>query len=65
MASITLYTCDFAGCLRALDDDDVSQIQVCVHQSDEIPGADQELILDLCQEHLDVVLGRVLSSTVA
>jgi hypothetical protein len=68
MAWITLYSCDFDGCLRALDDNDVSQIQVQVRQPgglDDLPGTDQVVILDLCREHLDVVLGRVLSSTLA
>lgn len=67
MACMTLFTCDFAGCLRALYDDDVSHLQVYVHHPgalDGPPRPDQALIVDLCQEHLDVVLGRVLTSTV-
>lgn len=63
MASVTMYTCDFQGCDRPLDERDVGQVHLCVHPA-EI--ADEEQVetfgLDLCSEHLDVVLARILAS---
>lgn len=66
MASTTLFTCDFEGCTRALDERDVTQIHLCVHNA-QLPD---ELVesygnyfgLDLCDEHLDMVLARILVS---
>ena len=66
MASTTVYMCDFEGCTKALDEGDVTQIHLGVHSA-QVPG---ELVrpvadylgLDLCEEHLDVVLARILVS---
>ena len=30
MASTTLFTCDFEGCTKAIDEHDVTQIHLCV-----------------------------------
>lgn len=64
MACIRLFTCDYQGCLRALDERDVSQVHLCVHGADmpQDPEMSLGLTLDLCEDHLDVVLARILTS---
>jgi hypothetical protein len=63
---MTLFTCDFEDCTRALAEHDVTQIHLCVHNT-EMPADLAEaysgyLHLDLCEEHLDMVLARILMS---
>jgi len=64
LASTTLFTCDFEGCTRALDEHDVTQINLCVHNAempaDLVEAYSGYLHLDLCEEHLDTVLARIL-----
>jgi hypothetical protein len=64
MACTALFTCDYEGCLRALDERDVTQVHLCVHsaQMPQDPEMSLGLALDLCDEHLDVVLARILTS---
>jgi hypothetical protein len=66
MASTTLFTCDFEGCMKALDEHDVTQVRLGVYSAqmpDELAGAYGDYLgLDLCDEHLDVVLARMLVS---
>ena len=65
MACTTFFVCDFEGCVRALDEHDVTQIHLSVHgmqiPDDLEPSLDRWL--DLCDEHVNVVLARMLGST--
>jgi hypothetical protein len=69
MASTTFFTCDFEGCTKALDQHDVTQIHLCVHNAhlpEELIDAYEDYFgLDLCDEHLDMVLARILVSAAA
>lgn len=66
MARTTLFMCDFEGCTKALDEYDVTQIRLCLHNAqlpDELVDAyDDYFGLDLCDEHLDMVLARIIVS---
>jgi hypothetical protein len=69
MAHTTMYTCDFEGCSRALDQSDVTRLHLRVHNA-QLPEELVEIYryffgLDLCDDHLDVVLARILMSATA
>ena len=65
MASTTFFMCDFDGCFKALDERDVTQVHLCVNSA--LMPEDPEMsldhfALDLCEEHIDVVLARIMTS---
>ncbi len=64
MASTILFMCDYEGCMKALDERDVTQLHLCIHSAqlpDDLDPLDH-FGLDLCEEHLDLVLARILVS---
>lgn len=65
MSYCTIFGCDYEGCERALGEDDVAQIHICVHPVPHDVIEPDVIALDLCPEHVDVVLSRILASPAA